>query len=107
MVYRDVDYDYVNQRIGHVMDPEEYYQFRNHIYADFTYMHTDDLGCIEFLGKYPDNLFEEINNYSIVANCDCPKRPMILSTHTIGSLTQLVYMPSRCRANLGGACTCH
>lgn len=67
VVYRDVDYDYVNQRIGHVMDPEEYYQFRNHIYADFTYMHTDDLGCIEFSGKYPDNLFEEINNYSIVA----------------------------------------
>ena len=26
-----------------------------------------DLGCLEFSGRYPDNLLEEINNYSIVA----------------------------------------
>ncbi|MDE6771008.1 MAG: glycosyltransferase family 4 protein, partial [Muribaculaceae bacterium] len=37
------------------------------IYADFNYMHLNDLGCIEFSGRYPDNLVEEINNYSIVA----------------------------------------
>lgn len=66
IVYRDVDYNYVNERIGHLMSPEMYYALRDHIYADFSYMHTDDLGCIEFSGKYPDNLFEEINNYSIV-----------------------------------------
>ena len=30
-------------------------------------MFTNDLGCIEFSGRYPDNLLEEINNYSIVA----------------------------------------
>jgi glycosyltransferase involved in cell wall biosynthesis len=30
-------------------------------------MRLNDLGCIEFSGKYPDNLIEEINNYSIVA----------------------------------------
>lgn len=30
-------------------------------------MYTNDLGCIEFSGRYPDNLLEEINNYSIVA----------------------------------------
>ncbi len=30
-------------------------------------MRTNDLGCIEFSGRYPDNLLEEINNYSIVA----------------------------------------
>lgn len=67
IVYRDVNYDYVKDRIGNVMDPEEYYRLRDHIYADFSYMLTNDLGCIEFSGKYPDNLFEEINNYSIVA----------------------------------------
>lgn len=44
--------------------------------------------------------FEEISNLSIVAGVIAEERPMILSTHTIGSLTQLVYMPSRCRANL-------
>ena len=30
-------------------------------------MQVNDLGCIEFSGRYPDNLHEEINNYSIVA----------------------------------------
>ncbi|MBO5977545.1 MAG: glycosyltransferase family 4 protein, partial [Bacteroidales bacterium] len=39
----------------------------DHIYADFRYLHTNDLGCIEFSGRYPDNLLEEINNYSICA----------------------------------------
>ena len=54
-------------RIGKVMDPDLYYRLRDHIYADFNYMRLNDLGCIEFSGKYPDNLIEEINNYSIVA----------------------------------------
>ena len=49
------------------MDPEFYYQLRSNIYADFNYMRTNDLGCIEFSGRYPDNLLEEINNYSICA----------------------------------------
>lgn len=49
------------------MDPQLYYDLRDHIYADFNYMHTNDLGCLEFSGRYPDNLHEEINNYSIVA----------------------------------------
>ena len=30
-------------------------------------MRTNDLGAIEFSGRYPDNLLEEINNYSIMA----------------------------------------
>lgn len=67
IVYRNVDYDYVKQKIGHVMDPDLYFHLRNHIYADFSYMYTDDLGALEFSGRYPDNLYEEINNYSIVA----------------------------------------
>jgi glycosyltransferase involved in cell wall biosynthesis len=49
------------------MNPQEYYTLRDHIYADFRYMYTNDLGAIEFSGRYPDNLLDEINNYSIVA----------------------------------------
>jgi glycogen(starch) synthase len=67
VAWRDVNYDYVKSRIGNVMEPELYYRLREHIYADFNYMRTNDLGCIEFSGKYPENLLEEINNYSIVA----------------------------------------
>ena len=67
VAWRDVNREYVVQRIGSVMSPELYYQLRDHIYADFNYMHTNDLGCLEFSGRYPDNLLEEINNYSICA----------------------------------------
>lgn len=67
VVWRDVDYDYVRQRLGSKMDPQLYFDLRDHIYADFNYRLTDDLGCIEFSGRYPDNLQDEINNYSIVA----------------------------------------
>lgn len=67
VVYKDVDYDHVLKRLEDKMSPELYYKLREHIYADFSYRKTDDLGCIEFSGKYPDNLLEEINNYSIVA----------------------------------------
>ena len=67
VVYRDVNYDYVRDRLAGKMTPELYYHLRDHIYADFSHMRTNDLGCFEFSGKYPDNLLEEINNYSIVA----------------------------------------
>jgi len=67
VAWRDVNRDYVESRIGKVMDPDEYYRLRDNIYADFNYMRTNDLGCIEFSGRYPENLLEEINNYSIVA----------------------------------------
>lgn len=67
VVWKDVNWDYVSERLSKYMDPQEYYNMRDHIYADFRYLYTNDLGCIEFSGKYPDNLLEEINNYSIVA----------------------------------------
>lgn len=67
IVWRDVNWDHVNSRVGHYMNPQDYFDYRDHIYADFGYMHTNDLGCLEFSGRYPDNLQEEINNYSIVA----------------------------------------
>lgn len=67
VAWRDVSRDYVESRIGKLMDPDLYFKLRNNIYADFNYMRTNDLGCIEFSGRYPDNLLEEINNYSIMA----------------------------------------
>ncbi len=67
VVWKDVSWDYINSRVGGYMNPQDYYDLRDHIYADFNYLHTNDLGCIEFSGRYPDNLQEEINNYSIVA----------------------------------------
>lgn len=67
VAWRDVNWDYVENRIGKFMNPQAYYDFRDHIYADFNHMRLNDLGCIEFSGRYPDNLLEEINNYSIVA----------------------------------------
>ena len=67
VAWRDVNREYVDYRIGKLMDPDEYFRLRSNIYADFNYMRTNDLGCIEFSGRYPDNLIEEINNYSIMA----------------------------------------
>ena len=67
IAWRDVNREYVEQRIGKFIDPELYFYLRSNIYADFNYMRTNDLGCLEFSGRYPDNLLEEINNYSICA----------------------------------------
>ena len=67
VVWRDVDWSTVENQIGKTMNPQTYYDLRNNIYADFNYIHTNNLGCIEFSGRYADNILEEINNYSIVA----------------------------------------
>ena len=67
IAWRDVSREYVESRIGKVMDPDLYFRLRDRIDADFNDMRTNDHGCIEFSGRYPDNLLEEINNYSIVA----------------------------------------
>ena len=67
IVWRNVDYDYLKSRLSNGMTPEQYYALRDHIYADFSYMNVNDLGCMEFAGGYPKNLHEEINNFSIIA----------------------------------------
>ena len=67
IAWRDVSWEKVEERFGDVMHPQEYFNLRDNIYADFNYMPVNDMGCIEFSGKYPENLLEEINNYSIVA----------------------------------------
>ena len=67
VAWRDVNYDEVKSRMNS-HSPEDYYRFRDHIYADFNYLQgLDDLGCLNFAGGYPGNLHEEINNYSIIA----------------------------------------
>jgi glycogen synthase len=67
LVWRDPSWDVLQNRFGTYMDPQEYYDLRDHIYADFRHLYTNDLGCLDFSGRYPDNLLEEINNYSICA----------------------------------------
>ena len=68
IVWKDVDYDHVQQHVSKAgMNADQYFKYRDHIYADFGYRHVNEFGCLEFSGRYPDNLLEEINNYSIVA----------------------------------------
>lgn len=67
IVWRNPDYEYVKSRMPACMSAEDYYRLRDNIYADFRYMHVNDLGCMEFAGGYPSNLHEEINNFSIIA----------------------------------------
>jgi len=67
VVWRDVAPEVLEERFGNTMSPQEYYDLRDHIYADFRNLYTNNIGCIEFSGRYPDNLLEEINNYSICA----------------------------------------
>jgi len=68
VVWKDNDWNYVNQRIGSQMHPDEYFWLRKGIKYDFTRIYTNDLGCIDFSGRYPDNLIEEISNYEAVAS---------------------------------------
>ena len=47
IAYRDVSADYVRERVGNIMDPDLYFRLRDHLYADFNYMHVNDLGAME------------------------------------------------------------
>ncbi|MDR1562147.1 MAG: glycosyltransferase [Dysgonamonadaceae bacterium] len=67
IVWKDVKKELVEKRIGKTMSPKLYFDLQSHIYANFNYYPTNELGCLEFSGRYPSNLLEEINNYSIVA----------------------------------------
>ena len=40
IVWRDVDYNYVQGRVGKIMDPNLYFKLRDHIYSDFRYMNV-------------------------------------------------------------------
>lgn len=67
IVWHDVSREWVEERVGKVMKAEDYFRYRDHIYSDFSYMGANDIGCMEFAGGYPQNLHEEINNYSVIA----------------------------------------
>ncbi len=68
VVWKENSWEYVNNRLGWIMHPDEYFWLRNGIKYDFSRIYTNDLGCIDFSGKYPDNLIEEISNYEAVAS---------------------------------------
>lgn len=68
VVWKENSWDYVNQRLAGRMNPDEYFWLRNGIKYDYRRIGTDDLGCINFSGRYPDNLIEEIGNYEAVAS---------------------------------------
>ena len=68
IVWKDNSYDYVKQRMDGRMSPEEYFHLRDGIHYDYRRIGTDDLGCVGFSGRYPDNLIEEIGNYEAVAS---------------------------------------
>lgn len=68
VVWKENNWDYINQRIGKFIHPDEYLWLRNGIKYDYRRIHTDDLGCINFSGRYPDNLIEEISNYEAVSS---------------------------------------
>ena len=65
VVWKDVDYQHVMQR---VKNADDYFHFRNNIRYNFSRIGTDDLGCINFSGRYPENILEEISNYEAVAS---------------------------------------
>ncbi len=82
VVYRDVTYDYVRDRSRGRWIPSSTTAYGIIVYADFSYLPTNDLGCFEFSGKYQDNLLEEINNYSIVAGVIARSEPFnIIHSH--------------------------
>ncbi|HHT22079.1 MAG TPA: glycosyltransferase [Bacteroidales bacterium] len=68
VVWKDVNWDQVNNKIGRFMHPDEYFWLREGIKYDYRRIHTNELGCIDFSGKYPDNLIEEISNYEAVGS---------------------------------------
>ena len=68
IVWKENSYDYVAQRMQGRMTAEEYFHLRDGIHYDYRRIGTDDLGCVGFSGRYPDNLIEEIGNYEAVAS---------------------------------------
>lgn len=66
IVWRDHDCNYLREHL-HTNSTEDYYRYRDAIYADFNYRNVNELGGLDFAGGYPSNLQEEINNFSIIA----------------------------------------
>ena len=67
VVWKETSYEEVDRTLGGIMHPDEYFYYRDHIRYDFTRIGTNNIGTIEFSGRYPDNLIQEIGNYEAVA----------------------------------------
>ncbi len=71
VVWREPGWDYLNHELGGRITAEEYYHYRNCIHEDNHYIGTSGIGTVDFSGRYPDNLLEEIRNYDAVAGVVC------------------------------------
>ncbi len=71
VVWRDPEWNYLNRELGGRITTEQYYHYRNCIREDNRYIGTNGIGTVEFSGRYPDNLLEEIRNYDAVAGVVC------------------------------------
>jgi glycosyltransferase involved in cell wall biosynthesis len=69
--WREPDGAYLNEVLGGQMSPEHYYHLRNCICEDNSHIGVNSIGSVEFSGRYPDNLQEEIRNYDAVAGVVC------------------------------------
>lgn len=67
VVWKETSCEEVDRTLGGIMHPNEYFYYRDHIRYDFTRIGTNNIGTIEFSGRYPDNLIQEIGNYEAVA----------------------------------------
>ncbi len=69
IVWKDVNWDQVNAKMGNIQSPDDYFRYRDHgIHYNYNRIGTDELGCVGFAGGYPSNLVEEIGNYEAVAS---------------------------------------
>jgi glycosyltransferase involved in cell wall biosynthesis len=68
VVWKENSWEHINFRIGQQMHSDEYFKLRSGIRYDYRRIYTNDLGCVDFSGRYPDNLLEEISNYEAVAS---------------------------------------
>lgn len=82
VTWKEPDYNYLNQVLGGAISADEYYHYRNCIREDNSHIGTNGIGSIEFSGRYPDNLLEEIRNYDAVAGVVCRAMDFdIIHTH--------------------------
>lgn len=69
--WREPDWNYLNQELSGLMSTDAYYHFRNCIREDNNHIGVNGIGAVEFSGRYPNNLQEEIRNYDAVAGVVC------------------------------------
>ena len=67
IVYENPDYGFLCQQLGNKMSADEYYHYRDCICEDNRYITSGGIGTVDFSGRYPDNLLDEIRNYTAVA----------------------------------------